>query len=190
MKTFKTGLLKGRITRRSLLTAVLPTAGLSLAWARGEQDQSLAKGHIQLGGAWIGTQESGHAFSQVQIPLGPEGNTAAIRMILLNYGQSVANLLAAFKANQVSDWVGPARMISRNTAKATFVGYLQALGTVLDIKAIVVINALFQFTDADTFLGNYTNSVYLPSADFLPHGDPVVGPLIGETLTWKRVPLL
>ena len=53
MKTFKTDLLKGRITRRSLLAVALPATGLTLAWAAGARDDSGAKGHFRLGGAYV-----------------------------------------------------------------------------------------------------------------------------------------
>lgn len=190
MKAFKTGLLKGRITRRSLLAAVLPATGLSLAWANGARADCGAKGHFQLGGAWIGTDNAGFALNHVQIPLDPEGKTAALRVSALSYGSAVADLLTELKANTESDFVGQLDMISHDTAKLSMVGYALASGNPPVIWAIIVVSGLCQFTDRDTMVSNYTFSLFPPSADGLPHDNPLLGPVPAPTLTLKRVPFV
>lgn len=186
MKTFTHGTLRGRMTRRTLLAAVLPTAGFSVALADGNGNNS-DEGRFRLGGAFIASDNAGLMFEYVEIPLDPEAKTAAGFLSLLTYPQAVAGLLVQFGADSVSDFAGQKKMISADTAKVTFLGYGIASGNPPEIALISVISAIHQFTDRDTILATYTNSFYLPSADGLPHGSPVLGPLSAAPLTLKRV---
>ena len=184
-----TGLLRGRITRRSLLAAVLPAAGVSLAWAGDKCDD---KGRFSLGGSWIATEEgTGLTMEELITPLDPEGKTATLQGAAINYGTQLPGLLEAFGADAFSPFVGHMVMTGRDTAKAGEVAYLVASAkTPPTIVAIVYISNQFRFTDPDTMISHYTSSVYPPSADGLPHGKPIVGPISGATVTNKRVPLL
>ena len=95
MKAFTTGLLKGRITRRRLLAAVLPAAGgVSLAWT--------GHHHYRLGGGWVGSG-AGSEFSVLYIPLDPAGQKAALRVNTITYGADTAGLVAAFGADAITD---------------------------------------------------------------------------------------
>ena len=188
MKTLKNGLLQGRITRRSLLAAALPLAGTSLALAGGKSED---KGVNRLGGAWIASDETGFAFTHVQIPLDPAGKTAAVHIYPLTWSQAIADMIAGVGADGWSDFVGHLNMIDRDTANATLLGYFKHSGNPPVIKVICVVSGIFQFTDPDTILSDYTSSFYPPSSDFLPHGDPLPpGAVPAPTLTLKRVPFV
>jgi hypothetical protein len=190
MKPFITGLLKGRITRRSMLAAALPAAGMSLALAEEAADGIRGKGHFRLGGAWVGSDDAGLVLNHVQIPLDPEGKTAALRVSSLSYGPSIAGSLTLLQADSESDFVGQLNMISHDTAQGRIVGCAIASGNPPVITAIIVVSGLFQFTDPDTMVANYTYSIFPPSADGLPHGDPLPpGPVPAPLLTLKRLAL-
>lgn len=188
MKTLVNGLLKGRITRRSLLAATLPFAGASLALGG---SQSADKGVYRLGGSWIGTDNTGFAFTHLQVPLDPAGKTAAIHLYPLTWSQAMAEAFAALGGDGGSDWVGHVNMIDRDTANGTVLGYLTHSGNPQVVILIFVVSGIFRFTDRDTILCDYTTSYYPPSSDYLPHGDPFPpGPMPGATITLKRVPVL
>jgi hypothetical protein len=193
MTTIMTGLLKGRIARWGMLAVVLTAAALSLAWMDQERDHSGGKKHFQLGGGWIGSSGVG-AWNALQIPLDPAGRTEALRVHLVSYGSDTAGLLAYSGANALSDFIGEGAMISGDTAKWTIVGYGQATGTTLEIRQIWVASGTLKFTGPDSFVNQYTLTVYPAEADADGDGfpDPGATALVtipGITGSAKRVPL-
>jgi hypothetical protein len=192
MKSFITGLPKGRRTRWSMLAAVLAAAGLSVAW--------LAQPAYQLGGAFVGGG-GGNVWNALQIPLDPAGRTAAFRVNQVAYDENLAGLLAAFGATQMSDVVGEGEMINRDTGKARIMGYLTQQGGHPQVCAIAVFTITMQFTGPDRFVMNYTVDVYpgpantagLSNADADGDGfpDPGVAPALSfpGTGIGKRVSL-
>lgn len=185
MKTFITGLLRGRLTRRNMLAAVLPATGISLAWTQ----QAMAGQKVnRLGGAWIGADGAGLLLNHIQIPLDPEGKTAALHVHSMTYSQANAGLFTALGADTLTDFAGPAVMISKDTAQATLLGYVQASGNPPAVTAIVVLPSIFRFADSDTIVGDYSISAFPPSADGMPHGDPLPpGPVPAPPITLRRV---
>jgi hypothetical protein len=172
MKTFTTGLLKGRITRRHLLAAVLPAAGgVSLAWA--------GQHHSRLGGAFIGSGGGFH-WNAYQIPLDPAGRTAAVRVLAFTYGADFAKILTAFGADTATESTGQTEMISQDTAKMNFVGYGLKQGNPPLVCMITVMTGTVQFTGPDSILVKFTMDIYpgpanalgLPNADADGDGFP------------------
>jgi hypothetical protein len=188
MKTFITGLLKGRITRWGFLAALLIAVGASVGW----MDQR----HYQLGGGWIGNSNDGLVWNCLQIPLDPAGKTGAIRVSAVRWSDTYAGLIAMSGANTVSDGVGEVKMISKNTAKWTFMVYEQYAvpGASPVIKAIEVYSGTWKFTGPDTVELNYQLDIYPPEADLHGDGFPVAGAtpftIPGLKSTGKRVPIL
>lgn len=152
----------------------------------------------RLGGAWVGGHP-GFTWSAIQAPLDPPGQTCAARPILKNFDAQFAGLLAAFGADNLSDAVGEARMISPDTARWTLLAHAQATpkqpGDLLQTKAIIVFFGTWKFTSQDTVVLNYTVNVYLPSADADGDGYPDANaqPVLtipGVVDNAKRVPIL
>jgi len=192
MRSFTTGLLKGRITRWSMVAAVLVAAGLSLAW--------MGQPQHQLGGGWIGSG-GGMIWSCFQTPLDPAGRTAAVRVNPLSYGADIAGLMAMFGADTSTECTGQAEMTGRNTGKWAFVEYGVKQGNPPQICSIFVYTGTLKYTGPDSFDVDYTLDVYpgpanilgLPNADADGDGfpDPGVEPVIsfpGAGIA-KRVPL-
>ncbi len=167
-----------------MLAALLPAAGASLALAKGKDENS---GSFRLGGSFIGRDEAGDLLNFIQIPLDPAGKIAATHVMLPEYPQSVADLLTAFGADSLSNYVGEMKMISSDTAKGTGIGYAVASGNPLTVKAIHIVSASARFVDQDTIMYSYTSTLYAPSADGLPHGNPLLGPLPPTQVVFKRV---
>ena len=191
MKSFKTGLLQGRITRRSLLAAVLPAAGASLALAGGKDDHpDDPRRCFRLGGSFIGRDATGDLLNLVQIPLDPEGKTAATHVMLPEYPLYVAGLLASYGADSLTNYVGEAKMTSFDTAKQTALGYAVASGNPPVIKVIHHVSGTMRFLDADTIMYSYISTMYLASADGFPSGNPVLGPLPPVQTLFKRVAVM
>ena len=154
--------------------------------------------YYRLGGAWVGGHP-GFTWSALQAPMDPAGQTCAARPILKYFDAQFAGLLAAFGADNLSDAVGEARMISPDTARWTLIAYAQATphqpGDLLQNKAIVVYSGTWKYTSQDTVVLNYTVNVYLPSADADGDGYPdenaqPVLTIPGFVDTAKRVPIL
>jgi hypothetical protein len=154
--------------------------------------------YYRLGGAWVGGH-TGFTWSAIQAPMDPLGLTCAARPIVKYFDGQFAGLLAAFGANNLSDVVGEARMISPDTARWTLIAYAQATphqpGDLLQNKAIVMYSGTWKFTSDDTVVLNYSVNVYLPSADADGDGYPDTGaqPVLtipGFVDTAKRVPIL
>jgi len=154
--------------------------------------------YYRLGGAWVGGHP-GFTWSAIQAPMDPLGQTCCDRPIVKYFDAQFAGLLAAFGADNLSDAIGEARMISPDTAKWTLISYAQAtphqLGDLLQNKAIVVFSGTWKFTSDDTVVLNYTVNVYLPSADADGDGYPDAGAQPALTIPGvvdnaKRVPIL
>ena len=168
-----------------LLALVLAVAGLSLAWT--------GHHHYRFGGAWLGSG-GGVMFNDVQIPLDPEGQTAALRVNTISYGVDTAGLLAISGADAVSDAVGEGAMISHNTGKWILVGYGLKQGNPPEIRQIWVYTGTGTFVAVDRFNLKYTLAVYPAAADANGDGfpDPGATPLVtipDLTASVKRVPL-
>lgn len=181
MKKLMTGLLKDRKTRWSMLAVVLVAAGFSLA---SKQPQ------YQLGGSYVGGSP-GFTWSFVVIPLDPAGRTASDHVVVTSWGEDFQALLGYFGADTISDAIGESQMISRDTAKYTHIGYLQAAGNPLTVTAIAVLSGTATFTGPDTGLITYTLSIYPPTADGFPdlEQDPLFTTPTATNLT-RRVPIL
>ena len=115
-----------------LLALVLAAAGLSLAWT--------GQHHYRLGGSWIGVSST-LTWNCLQIPLEPDGQTAALRVSGVSWTAQFMALLGAFGADTPVEWrcVGEGRMISRDTARYTIIGYPQLAANPGQIAAIFVI---------------------------------------------------
>ena len=154
--------------------------------------------HYRLGGAWVGGR-SGFLWSALQSPLDPLGQTAAARPILKHFDAQFAGLLAAFGADNLSDAVGEARMISPDTARWTLLAHAQATphqpGDLLETKAILIYFGTWKYTSEDTAVLNYTVKVYPASADADDDGYPDANaqPILtvpGIVDNARRVPIL
>jgi hypothetical protein len=154
--------------------------------------------YYRLGGAWIGGHP-GFTWSAIQAPLDPLGQTCCDRAIVKYFDAQFAGLLAAFGADNLSDAVGEARMISPDTARWTLLAYAVATphapGELLQNQAIVLYSGTWKFTSDNTVVLNYSVNVYLPSADADGDGlpDPGATPVLtlpGFTDNAKRVPIL
>jgi hypothetical protein len=138
-------------------------------------------------------------WSAIQAPMDPLGQTCAARPIVKSFDATFAGLLAGFGADNLSDVIGEARMISPDTARWTLISYAQATphqpGDLLQNKAIVMFSGTWKFTSDNTVVLNYTVNVYLPSADADGDGYPDAGaqPVLtipGFVDNAKRVPIL
>jgi hypothetical protein len=190
MRTFITGLLKGRKTRWGILAALLAAGGLSLAWMETPQ--------YQLGGGWIGSG-GGLVWNAFQIPLDPSGRTMALRVAALSYGPDYAGLLAMFGADAATEATGQGAMTSRDSGPWRFVGYGIKQGNPPGICMILDYKGTHTFTGPNEFKVNFTLDVYpgpanilgLPDADADGDGlpDPGTAPLmsIPGAGTAKRV---
>ena len=154
--------------------------------------------HYQLGGAWVGGR-SGFLWSALVSPLDPLGQTAAVRGILKNFDAQFAGLLAAFGADNLSDALGEARMISPDTARWTLLAHAQATphqpGDLLETKAIVLFSGAWKYNSQDKVVLTYTVNVYPASADADGDGYPDANAQPALTIPGvvdnaKRVPIL
>ncbi len=193
MKAFTTGLLKGRITRRTLLAA-LPAAGASLALAREKTGDNRV---YRLGGAWIGPE-----WTAVHIPLDPAGRTAALQLsFYTNGGPNFAGLIAAFGADTLTNFVSQAEMVSHDTAEFAAVGYGTKRGSPPLTCVIFVVRGTLTYQGPDSLAVNSTidvypgpaNSLSLPNADADGDGFPDPGVTaqysIPATSSAKRITL-
>ncbi len=191
MRTFINGLLKGRMTRWSMLVAVVVAGGLSLA--------AMQQHHYRWGGAWVGGHFNadgktiGLVFNCLQIPIDSEAQTEAIRVDPLMWDADTAGLLSAFGADNLTGGVGEGRMVSNDTGEWTLLCYAQKTGNPPSTVAVVMYSGTFKFLSHDTAVINYTIAVYPLAAD--GHSpDLSVKPLwvSPEPITddVKRVPML
>lgn len=187
MNTNLESLLKRKMMRRSLLTAALPAAGMSMALGGQNGKSPGARGAIRLGGAWMASDGAEFIFSHTQIPLDPEGRAAALYLHILSYNDDGAGLIASLGGDKLSDLTGTAVMTDHNHAKAVIIGSVLKSGNPSVITALWQVEGTFEFTDPDTLVSDYTNSIYPSAADGLPHGSPLLS-FPGATLTLKRLP--
>ena len=188
-----------RLQRRPLAKLNLSFAAFALALTVGALCVTgFGQRYYRLGGAWVGGHP-GFTWSAMQAPLDPLGKTCAARPILKYFDAGFAGLLAPLGADNLSDALGEARMISPDTAKWTLIAYAQATpqqpGDLLLIKAIVVYSGTWKYTSQNTAVLNYTVNVYLPSTDADGDGYPDANaqPVLtipGIVDNAKRVPIL
>lgn len=167
MKTCINKLLKDKIAKWSLPALVIAVVALSIAWSNG--------GHrrYQLGGGWIGSGGAG-IWNALQIPLDPEGRTAALRVSSGTLSPQLAGLFAALGATAGgSDNVGEMEMISHDTARFGTLGYgrMEVPGNPLQINSIFVMTGTLKFTGRDTIEVTYTINVYPVNVPGLPNAD-------------------
>ena len=174
MKRLIAGLLQRKITRWSILVAVLAAVGLSLAWTNPPQ--------YHLGGAFVGSG-GGIIWNAVHVPLGPTGLKAAIRVNVISYGANAAGALTMFGADTLTDHTGQAEMTGRDSAQFSLVGYATKQGNPPAICRIEVYTGTLTFTGPDSFVMNCTVDIYpgpanvlgLPNADADGDGFPDPG---------------
>ena len=166
MRTFINGLLKGRITRWSILAVILAVAGLSVAWN--------GQGQYRLGGGFIGNPalSGGMHWSAFQTPLDSDAKTAALRVNVYTWADSVAGLLASYGADTVSDGIGQLSMISHDTAKGNQVFYALKQGNPPEVKQIWVWDGTITFTSRDAYNVGGSMLIYTPDADTNGDGLP------------------
>jgi len=167
MKTCINKLLRSNITKWSLPAVLIALVAASLAWSDG--------GHrrYQLGGGWIGSGGAG-IWNALQIPLDPEGRTAALRVSSATYSPQFAGLFAALGATAGwSDNVGEVEMISRDTARFGTLGYgrVEAPGNPLQVNTIFAMTGTVKYTGPDTFEVTYTINVYPVNVPGFPNAD-------------------
>jgi hypothetical protein len=188
MKSLLNNLPKGRITRWGFLAVLLVAAGATVAW--------MNQSHPRLGGAWIGKGATeGTVWTAVHAPLDPEAQTMAGHVNFQSYGTATAGLIAAFDGDRMSEFVGETKMINRNTAKWTLVGYVLAGDNPPRIVAILIPHGTMKYTDRDHAVLNYTYDVYPAAADADEDGMPDPGAIPVATYpnlidTVQRVPIL
>jgi len=150
------------LTAVALVVGTICVTGFGQKWYR-------------LGGAWVGGHP-GFLWSALQTPLDPLGQTGAARPILKNFDAQFAGLLAAFGADNLSDAIGEARMISSDTAQWSLYANAQVTphqpGDLLETKAIILYSGTWKYTSQNTAVLKYDVKVYLPSADADGDGFP------------------
>lgn len=170
----------------AVLLACVAAAAALLLCLTDLQGQS-PNAQMKLGGAFVGSGAGG-LWNAIQIPLDPAGKTCAARISGIAM-PGFAGLLAALQADTFSEMVGQEVMISRDTAKFTFIGYATAGTTV---KGILVMTGEFQFQGPNEAVVTYEMKVFSPDADGnqdgLPDTDatPLPIPIAGVD-TAKRV---
>jgi hypothetical protein len=169
MRTFITGLLKGRKTRWGIAAAVLAAAGLSVAW--------LGPNHYRLGGGFIGSPagSGGLYWSAYQAPLDSAGQTAAIRINVYSYSEAAAGLLAYSGADTLTEGIGQVAMVSNDTAKGSAVFYGLKQGNPPQIKQIWTYDGTMTFTSPDAYTVGGMNNIYSADADADGDGRPDPG---------------
>lgn len=186
MRTLLNKLLKGRLTRWGFLAVLLIAAGATVAGMNQRQ--------YHFGGNWIG-KGAGTVWTALHAPLNPEADADASVVKFQSYGADIAGLIAAFGGDRMSEFVGEGKMINRDTAKWTLVGYVQAGQNPPQIVAIIIPHGTWTYTDRDHAVLNYTIDTYLAAADADGDGMPDPGAIpVVTTLnvvdTAQRVPIL
>jgi hypothetical protein len=169
MRTFITGLLKGRIIRWSIPAAVLASAGLSVAW--------LGPVHYRLGGGFIGdpVHSGGLYWSAYQAPLDCAGRTAALRVNVYSYTGNTAALLAYSGADTLTEGIGQLAMVRNDTAKGSLVFYGLKQGNPPQVKQIWTWDGTITFTSPDAYGVAGMMNIYSADADADGDGRPDPG---------------
>jgi hypothetical protein len=186
VNTYVTPPLKGGITRRNMLTAALPVAGLSLAWAGQGLSQSENNKTNRLGGAWVGDDRRGFRLHHVQIPLDPAGKTAIAHVTPISHAPIPG-------IDDTTEWNGPLVMTGKDTFEGTIIGYaLRQQGLTIFDRIIVgtfVVTLAFTFLDPDTIEGFWWTRFYYPfDGNLLPSGGP--DPVRDGPMIMRRMPLV
>ena len=174
--------------KHAVLGAFAVAAAAFLLFNSNVQSQQHPSPQMKLGGAWIGT---GGSWTGFHSPLDPDGRTAAVR--INGIATDFSALLAAFGADTMSECIGQAQMISRDTFKYSFVGYGTKQGPPPVIRFIYVMWGTGTYHGPDALAINATIDVYPAAADANGDGlpDPGTTPVVSipTTRTAKRVPL-
>ncbi len=169
-----------------MLAAVLPAAGLSLAWTgRAAEGEKVNR----LGGAWVGDDGKGFRLNHVQIPLDPAGKTAAVHVT------AITNAGIPPVITDATDLNGPMMMTGKDTAEGTLIGYALYRSNPMvwnpTIVGTFVTSVAFTFLDPDTMEGYWWTRFYPFDGELLPTGgpDPVKqGPMILRRLPFVPPP--
>jgi hypothetical protein len=186
MKMLLNKLPKGRITRWGFLAMLLVAVGATAGW--------MNQRHYQMGGSWVG-KGNGTVWTALHAPLNPEADANASQVQFQSYGADIAGLIAAFGGDRMSEMTGEGKMINRDTAKWTLVGYVKAGENPPQIVAIIIGHGTWKYTDRDHAVLNYTIDTYPAAADADGDGMPDPGATPAVTTpnvidTAQRVPIL
>ncbi len=174
MRTFITGLLKGRKTRWGMLVAAIAAAAATAAWS--SDSQVLAK----LEGAWIASTDNGIRSLVTFAPSDPSGRSAAFR----NQMVCPPEILAALGVEAYTDEVGEGVVTGPTTGKYTAVWYGLVSGRIV---TILLDNSSFMLVSPTQLTIDHTVSVYLAAADADHDGYPDPGSTPVAVLTAHSV---
>ena len=161
MKTFVTGLLKGRIIRWGGLLAVTLIIAASIAWSDHDQNR------VKLGGTWVG-KFGDITWTSTWTPDSSEQNaTVTLQWITLSTDfEAVFGLLAADHTSTAS---GSVSMVKADRAKGKVIWYTFAEGTPSatapvagQIKSLAVMSDAYHFTSPTTASGTHELKFYYP----------------------------
>jgi hypothetical protein len=149
----------------------------------------------KLEGAW--TISSGGLLANMTVaPSDPSGREAAAKVNWVTLGPILGPLTAAYGADACTDSSVVVKMISRDTARFTWVSYWIKTGTPNEIKMIMIDAGTVQFTSPDSAQEQGTWAGYLPSRDVNGDGlpddlenPPDLGPFPGSSV-FTRIPML
>ena len=145
--------------------ALLVIAGVTAGWSTQRQ--------YKVGGAWIGGDASGPGWSALQIPMDSSNRSYAVRVSALARDAGSAALVAALGADTLSDAVGQARMINRDTAAWSMLAHAQT--SALQIRGFFRYTGEWTYTSEDTAQLTYTLEVFSLAADSNLDGIPDPG---------------
>jgi hypothetical protein len=178
MKTFVTGLLKGRITRRRLLAAVLPAAGVSLAWAGERSDEHGRDDHhsqsYKLEGSWIAKVVGMPLQWTYTLTPDSSGRKAAMfGTIQVAIRPAVVNPDLFPDLEYISDMVGELVMTGHDTMKFTAVWYGMKKAVPFDKVVFIGVNS---------GKGKFTGPGQSQVTHHLAFYDPIVADADGDGL--------
>ncbi len=106
-----------------------------------------------------------------------------------NYAAESAALLTAFGVDALSDWIGEAEMISRDTFKWRMVAYAVKQGNPPEIHGIIVGTGTGTFTGVNTYGVDGKIDIYLPVADANGDGfpDPGATPVVTVPIAYHNI---
>ena len=162
MRTFITGLLKGRKIRWGMLVAAIAAVAATVAWS--SDSQVLAK----LEGAWIASSDNGIRSLVTFAPSDPSGRIATFR----NQMVVPPELLAALGVEAYTDEIGEHVVTGPTTGKYTGIWYGLAGGR---IATIFLDNSSVTFVSPTQLTIEHTVAAYLATADADNDGYPDPG---------------